>query len=258
MTFAWKWLLPLFVVQGLAACGNLSPQAEQAPQAETLSAYHWQLRQALDAQGVAQTGWGKVQLDFNKGRMQVGGLCNALSASYTLDGQQMTVGQAMGTLMACPDTALMALETRVAQRLPEIRRWSLQPAGGPAAAPQLTLGFSDGGRWVLDGTATAETRYGSAAEQVFLEVAPERVPCAHPLMPKDQCLKVRTLSYNAQGLKQSTGPWENFYGEIEGYTHQTGVRNVLRLKRYTRSQVPADASKYVYVLDMTVESERVR
>jgi hypothetical protein len=33
---------------------------------------------------------------------------------------------------------------------------------------------------------------------------------------------------------------------------------VLRLKRYTRSPVPADASKYLYVLDMTVESERVR
>ena len=33
------------------------------------------------------------------------------------------------------------------------------------------------------------------------------------------------------------------------------ARNVLRLQRYTHKQVPADASKYAYVLDMVVESE---
>ncbi|MBP7647899.1 MAG: DUF4377 domain-containing protein, partial [Comamonas sp.] len=80
-----------------------------------------------------------------------------------------------------------------------------------------------------------------------------------PLIPNAQCLQVRELKYNEQGLKQSTGTWENFYGTIEGYTHQAGVRNVLRIKRFTRPEpVPADASKYVYILDMTVESETVR
>ena len=34
-----------------------------------------------------------------------------------------------------------------------------------------------------------------------------------------------------------------------------GVRNVLRVQRYTRKDVPADASKYAYVLDMVVESD---
>jgi Domain of unknown function (DUF4377) len=33
------------------------------------------------------------------------------------------------------------------------------------------------------------------------------------------------------------------------------VRNVLRIDRYQRKQVPADASRYAYVLDMVVESE---
>jgi hypothetical protein len=32
---------------------------------------------------------------------------------------------------------------------------------------------------------------------------------------------------------------------------------VLRINRYQRQQVPADASRYVYVLDMVVESESV-
>jgi hypothetical protein len=33
---------------------------------------------------------------------------------------------------------------------------------------------------------------------------------------------------------------------------------VLRINRYTRSQPPADASRYVYVLDLVVESETVK
>jgi heat shock protein HslJ len=39
-------------------------------------------------------------------------------------------------------------------------------------------------------------------------------------------------------------------------THTPGERNVLRIHRYERSPVPADASAYVHVLDMVVESEK--
>ena len=46
--------------------------------------------------------------------------------------------------------------------------------------------------------------------------------------------------------------------DIEGYTHEDGVRNVLRLKRYTVKNPPADGSSIGYVLDMVVESELVR
>jgi hypothetical protein len=66
------------------------------------------------------------------------------------------------------------------------------------------------------------------------------------------------MQYSSQGIKQSAGEWQNYYGSIEGYTHQDGVRNVLRIKRFTRDQAPADASKHIDVLDMTVESEIVR
>ena len=77
----------------------------------------------------------------------------------------------------------------------------------------------------------------------------------HPLIQDMQCLQVRELRYDAQGRKSGdTGEFLHFYDSIEGYTHQPGVRNVLRLQRYTRQNVPADASKYAYVLDMVVES----
>jgi len=39
-----------------------------------------------------------------------------------------------------------------------------------------------------------------------------------------------------------------------GYTHEDGVRNVVRVKRYTIANPPADASSNAYVLDMVVES----
>ena len=48
-----------------------------------------------------------------------------------------------------------------------------------------------------------------------------------------------------------------FQGGIDGYTHTPGVRDVRRINRNKRSPVPADASAYVYVLDLVVESETV-
>jgi hypothetical protein len=74
-----------------------------------------------------------------------------------------------------------------------------------------------------------------------------------------QCLRVREIRFDAQGLRiEPPGEWYDFHGRIEGYTHHSGVRNVLRIDRYTRPQpVPADASAFVYMLDLVVESELV-
>ncbi|HEY0334439.1 MAG TPA: DUF4377 domain-containing protein, partial [Stenotrophomonas sp.] len=43
-----------------------------------------------------------------------------------------------------------------------------------------------------------------------------------------------------------------------GYTHLQGVRNVLRVKRYTIPHPPADGSATAYVLDLVVESAQER
>ena len=50
------------------------------------------------------------------------------------------------------------------------------------------------------------------------------------------------------------GPFGNFYATIEGYTHEPGVRNVLRVDRYEIKDPPADAPSQAFVLDMVVES----
>ena len=107
------------------------------------------------------------------------------------------------------------------------------------------------------GNPTADTRYGGPGERVFLEVAAQRVPCHHPMMPDYRCLHVREIGYDDNGLKQSSGEWQFRCQDIEGYAHEPGIRNVLRLKRYTVADPPADGSSIAYVLDMVVESEVV-
>lgn len=247
------WLCSALALQGLAACaqqGAATP--DMAASADTLTAYHWQLEQAPGATAKP------VQLTFADQRLVVGGLCNTLAAGYNVDGSKMSVQQVIGTLRMCPDPALMQYEQEVGARLEKVKSWGITGAApqGAGQTPVLTLKFNDGDQWVLNGKPTSETKYGSVGETVFLEVQPELAPCNHPLIPNKQCMKVRTVEYDASGIKRKLGEWELFYDEIEGYQHEAGIRNILRVKRYTIANPPADASRYAYVLDMTVESER--
>lgn len=241
---------------------TMSPTHAKAP---TLQSHHWQLQQALTAQGTADKQW-QVPASANSPTRAIGlrfspdhivsvdRLCNLISGGYRTQGDQMQIERLASTMMACGNTDLMQLEKNVAQQLSNVSTWKITD-GAPSI---LELNFKSGAKWQFTGQPTPETLYGQS-ERIFLEVAPQKVACNHPLIPNAQCLQVRELKYNEQGLKQSTGTWENFYGTIEGYTHQAGVRNVLRIKRFTRPEpAPADASKYVYILDMTVESETVR
>ena len=221
----------------------------------TLSAYHWDLSDVRNASGAVQKEWlppnTSVRLSFDDQRVAISGLCNLMGAGYRLDAGAIEISPVVGTMMACPDAGLMQYEQAIAKRLPQAATWSITQH---PEAPLLTLGFDDGAQWTLTGTPTDETRFGGPGQTIFLEVASQRVACSHPLIPNMQCLKVRDIQYDANGIKTGHGEWQTFYSEIEGYTHQPGVRNVLRIKRYERPQTPADASRYAYVLDMVVES----
>jgi hypothetical protein len=106
------------------------------------------------------------------------------------------------------------------------------------------------------GQMTPEARYGPPT-RIFLEVAAMTVACTHPTRGASTCLQVRERRFDAQGLVVGTpGEWQPFHDVIEGYTHQPGVRNVLRLKRFERGP-SAGGSPFVWVLDLVVESEVV-
>ena len=257
----------LVAIAGLAACaGGQAPASSNASNtassssmqssSQTLSDFHWQLTGASDARGMPQPGWlntggAPVSLRFQGGNVAVSGLCNNMGAGYALQGSNIRISHLAGTMKMCANDTLMRYEQQFALRLPQAERWQVSSG----EQPTLTLTFKDGAQWVLQGRATHEAQYGGPGETMFLEVAPQREACSHPLMPQHQCLSVREISYDASGVKQRVGQWQLFYDEIENYQHQAGVRNVLRIKRYTRQQAPADASRYVYVLDMVVESE---
>lgn len=51
------------------------------------------------------------------GRLSGKGGCNSYGAEYTVDGDQLTIGQAISTLMACADADVMAQETAYYQAL---------------------------------------------------------------------------------------------------------------------------------------------
>ncbi|MGU3626742.1 META and DUF4377 domain-containing protein [Comamonas testosteroni] len=270
MKFRWTWCLPLVASMTLAACGTTGgggagkpgPSGPTGPagDAASLTAYHWKLQQAYTPAGNEDQSWflsssqAPIELDFVDQRVVVKNLCNVISSAYSIEGQRINLQRGMSTLRACNDNQLMMLEQQVARILPTAKQWKVQLAGSAAEQPRLTLQFIDGTRWQLNGKPTAQTQYGSAPERIFLEVAPERKACSHGVIKDYQCLQVREIRYGDNGVKTYTGQWENFYSEIEGYKHEAGVSNVLRINRFKRQNVPADASSYVYVLDMVVSS----
>ena len=250
----------------MGACTS-TPSQPEAPMPPTIAqhstpdlvSYDWNLTAAFDAQGQPDGRWllaGRepLQLHFEDQRLSVRKLCNMLGAHFGTQGNDIQLTQTMSTKRACADQALMQLEQRVGQLLPTMKRYQLQ-AG---ATPELHLWFADGTRWQLTGQPTPQTQYGGPGERIFLEVAPERVACSHGVMKNAQCLRVREIRYADNGVKQSVGEWQMFYGEIQGWQHEKGLRNVLRINRYAVKNPPADASAYAYVLDMVVETERMK
>jgi hypothetical protein len=124
------------------------------------------------------------------------------------------------------------------------------------AAPSLRLTTAQQ-TLTFSGQPTLRSLYG-APKRIFLEVAPRKIECKLPSGAVGECLQVRDVHFDGQGLRKgSPGPWRPFAETIEGYTHAAGVRNVLRIERYERRPAPAGAAAVRYVLDLVVESETV-
>jgi heat shock protein HslJ len=242
-----------------AAAGKVEfAQVAMIRAAATLPKYHWRLTDARDAKGQRIDALfvrpeQPVQLDFKGAQLVVGNTCNRMSGSYELSGKEITIGKVASTMMACTDPKLMALDAEVGKRL--AGKLGLRMSTGDAP-PQLELKTAAGDVLVFASEETAETRHGSAGERVFLEVAAQTAPCSHPLIPNMQCLQVREIKFDDKGLKVGTpGPFGNFYATIEGFTHEPGLRTVLRVDRYEIRNPPADAPSQAFVLDMVVESD---
>ncbi|WP_256660319.1 META and DUF4377 domain-containing protein [Pseudomonas sp. RIT623] len=223
----------------------------------TLPAYYWNLVSATDASGkpIAALAKGverKLRLTFGEQNLNISGGCNGQFGGYSYQDGVLKVQSLASTLMAC-EKSLMDLDAQVGQLLKGDLRTTIS---GQPPEPLLQLTTQDGSVLKFQGEATPETRYGSKGEIKFLEVAAKTVKCSHPLIPNYQCLQVRERRYDDAGLQLPTqDAWHPLYQSIEGYEHQDGVRNVLRVKQYAWKNAPADAPSQVYVLDLVVEQD---
>ena len=234
----------------------VAPVAELSLQ-RTLESHRWTLTAATGARGQRIDGLpaaaGRpIVFHFAEGRLNIEGGCNRSFGGYQIEPDgRLRVSRMASTMMACEPAAMKADE-------------ALSELLAEPAKIELALGVEPGLRLVtpanatltFKGQMTPEARYGPPT-RVFLEVGAQTVACKNPLSGATACIQVRERRFDAQGLVVGTpGAWQPFYDPIEGYTHQPGVRNVLRLKRFDRG-ASAGGPAFVYVLDLVVESETV-
>jgi heat shock protein HslJ/uncharacterized lipoprotein NlpE involved in copper resistance len=226
---------------------------------QQLERYRWTLVSATDAsrQRIAGLPPGQdrpVLLSFAGSRLSIQGPCNRLVGGYQVTGANvLTVTARASTMMAC-DPALMQADSALSNLLS--KPLQVRMTGRPAARLQL---FSPGsGTLRFTGEPTPESLYG-AGTTVFLEIAAQSVACPNPPAPNTRCLQYRERHFDDQGLRVGTpGEWKPLTVNIEGYTHQEGVRNVLRVKQFQRPASAGGAPSNLYVLDLVVESEVVK
>ncbi|QEI11307.1 META and DUF4377 domain-containing protein [Cellvibrio japonicus] len=238
----------MLAVLTLAGCAQQVPKSD----IDALGKYHWTLVNINERP--ASTLEARTQLDFSNGQVSVSGLCNNIAGPATIKGSHLKIGPLRSTLKACLDNELSAHEHYFANWLPNVSHWAIRL---DSESPVLTLSQDSGEYIHLRGEPTAETRYGSQGDIIFLEIQPLVVPCNHPLIPNYQCLQVREISYNEQGIKTAQGPWQHFYDSIQGYQHRSDTRVILRIKRYPIANPPADGSRFAYIHDLTVEQALV-
>lgn len=233
---------------------KLVSTAAEAGMQRTLEAHRWTLTAATGAQGQRidglPAGAGRpIVFSFAEGRLNIEGGCNRSFGGYQIDaGSRLKLGRMASTMMAC-EPAAMKIDAALSGLLAEPVEIELAPGIEPVlrliAAANTTLSFK--------GQLTPEARYGPPT-RVFIEVAAQTVACNNPINGATACIQVRERRFDEQGLVVGKpGAWQPFFDSIEGYTHQPGVSNVLRLKRFERG-ASAAGRPFVYVLDLQVES----
>jgi heat shock protein HslJ len=248
------------MVMAQTAAGPAAParRAADPALARALQDHTWTLQSVGDAEGRAidavQVPGHPFVLSFDGARAALRGGCNQMVGSWRLSPQnELRFSRWAGSMKAC-ETPLMDADSRMSELLAQ----PLQARVQQGDAPLLRL--ESAGRQVLSfaGQRTPRSLYGKPT-RIFLEVSAQTVPCQRGAGAPTECLQVRERRFDEKGLRVGEpGPWHTFYSPIEGYAHQPGVRNVLRIDRFQRPQAPADAARHVYVLDLVVESEIVK
>jgi len=234
----------------------------------TLSHHRWTLVSAVDTNEQPMTEFANINsqatLAFNQYQGQdtlsysVG--CNTISAGYQLKGHTLTTEEGMSTKMSCGD--LDVAENTLNTLMQGSSEFKIDQGDHPV----LTQFTDDDVTLVWNGRLTAQAKYNSKGETVFWAVSSATASCEAG--NSEQCLQVKPITYNDQGIKTHEGQWRVFVGEIDGYQHDSKHEEVLRLQRYplnidelseTNEPTKDDTAdeKYAYILDAVIESSVV-
>lgn len=263
-------ILPILFGVTLTACQTVptaTPVNQTIPKNKTiamiptlqdLQSYHWQLVQAKDNANQPLTSFensithGTAKLNFSDKRIDFTIGCNQLSKPIAYQNGTMTSLSSItvSTLMGCGkdnDT-----EQLLKAKMNRTSRLSLEV--GQNIVPTLTQVTADNSTLVWQGTIKPEVKYGKG-ETVFFEVKPQLAPC-DPLTGK-QCLQIREISYDNNGIKTATGQWRIFHEPIDGFHLEPTTQQIIRVQRYRTP--PTDTMGYgtKYVFDSVIESELI-
>ena len=223
----------------------------------TLSKYRWILTSATDANGQPLADFlddntqmtllfteyqGQPTLSYSAG-------CNTISAFYQIQGQTLTTENDMGTKMSCDD--LDTAENRLNVAMQDDSEIHINQ-GDNLEFTQIT---DENNTLMWHGRLLPQAKYNSKGETVFWAINAKNTPCLSE--SSKQCLQIKPIIYNDQGIKTREGAWRPFAGNIEGYQHNDRQEEVLRLQRYelnNKRLLATSEQQYAYVLDAVIES----
>lgn len=226
---------------------------------QVLESHSWMVKTAIDQKGriiepLLPTKESQFVLIFSKSNVNVRGGCNGFRGGYEVTSpgvggaSQLNVGVLASTMVGC-EPEVMEADAILSAILAEPMKIEV------VVGKQLTLTLSTADNKVIEllGTPTPESLYGPPTT-VFLEVASQLGKCTHLGTKESNCLLVRDRHFDDQGLKVGVpGQWRPLPDGIEGFEHRVGIRDIVRVKRYRRSEAgqPTD----LYVLDLVIESD---
>ena len=220
---------------------------QQGNAEQTLNAYEWSYQPAGSTRPVV--------LNFKDQKVSIATGCNTMFGGAKVENGVLVSGNLATTNMMC-SPELMKQEAFAAS-LFQAGKTAFVLDTANSEAPTLTLVSPTAGKVTFIGKKTAESKYNSQGETIFLEISPETKKCTG--VGPQTCLQVREIKYDANGIKtQADKEWSLFYSQIEGFTHAPNERQVVRIKRYEIKNPAADQSKYAYVQDMIIEREAIK
>lgn len=234
---------------------------------QILPKYHWRLVSAQDVKsenlkGVIVEGTPNIEMMFIDNSISIRNTCNQMMASYTVDasGTQLQFGQIAQTMRACVDPEMALKDDAMIALLSNLKTVNIDQAAdnGPIA---LSMIDQNGNLFRFNGVLTPESYFGQAGKEMFLEISPQHVACDLPVA-NSQCIQIREIVYDESFRQSVPDPtWIVYPNAIDGFNHEAGLRNIVRVKRFTHSSetTPTDTSRPdpFYVLELVVESSIV-